>query len=184
MRQILFVQGAGAGAHDEWDDKLVASLERELGDGYIVRYPRMPREDDPSYTAWGPAIGREVAGLDDGAVVVGHSVGGTLLMHSLTRQPSQWNLGGIVLIAAPFVGAGGWPVEEFELLDDLGARLPQGTCVHVFHGLDDQTVPLLKAQLYARAVGQAQLHLLPGCDHQLNEDLAEVARVVESMATA
>lgn len=41
-RQILFIQGGGAGAHDEWDDKLFDSLKRELGDGYEVRYPRMP----------------------------------------------------------------------------------------------------------------------------------------------
>jgi hypothetical protein len=30
-QQILFIQGGGAGAHDEWDDKLVDSLRRELG---------------------------------------------------------------------------------------------------------------------------------------------------------
>ena len=39
-RQILFIQGGGAGAHDEWDDKLVKSLRRELGSGYEVRCPR------------------------------------------------------------------------------------------------------------------------------------------------
>ena len=26
MTQILFIQGGGAGTHDEWDNKLVASL--------------------------------------------------------------------------------------------------------------------------------------------------------------
>jgi hypothetical protein len=41
-RQILFIQGGGAGVHDEWDDKLVESLRRELGGGHEVRYPRMP----------------------------------------------------------------------------------------------------------------------------------------------
>jgi hypothetical protein len=43
-RQILLIQGGGAGAHDEWDDKLVESLRRELGGEYDVRYPRMPNE--------------------------------------------------------------------------------------------------------------------------------------------
>ena len=27
-RQILFIQGGGVDAHDEWDDKLVDSLRR------------------------------------------------------------------------------------------------------------------------------------------------------------
>ncbi len=42
--QVLFVQGGGAGVHDEWDNKLVDSLTRELGDGFEIRYPRMPRD--------------------------------------------------------------------------------------------------------------------------------------------
>ena len=45
--QVLFVQGAGGSVHDAWDDKLVASLERELGDGHAIIYPRMPNEADP-----------------------------------------------------------------------------------------------------------------------------------------
>jgi len=181
---VLFVQGGGAGTHDEWDDKLVASLERELGDEYVVRYPRMPDEDDPTFAAWGPAVRRELADLADGAIVVGHSVGGTLLLQVLVDRPSPRALGGIVLIAAPFAGAGGWASEELTPPHDLGARLPQDVPVHVFHGLDDRTVPPPHAQLYARAVGQAQVHLLPGRDHQLNEDLSEVARVLERAGTA
>ena len=62
-RQILFIQGGGAGAHDEWDDKLFDSLRRELGDGYEVRYPRMPDEDDPSYARWSEAIRRTCIAL-------------------------------------------------------------------------------------------------------------------------
>jgi hypothetical protein len=30
-RQVLFVQGGGAGVHERWDSKLVDSLRRELG---------------------------------------------------------------------------------------------------------------------------------------------------------
>jgi predicted alpha/beta hydrolase family esterase len=79
-RQVLFIQGGGAGTHDEWDDKLADSLRRELRDANEIRYPRTPVEDDPSYAAWGPAISEAIATLEDGAVVVGHSVGGTLLI--------------------------------------------------------------------------------------------------------
>jgi len=46
-KQVLFVQGGGKGVHDEWDNKLVASLAQALRPGYAIRYPRMPREGDP-----------------------------------------------------------------------------------------------------------------------------------------
>ena len=179
-RQILFIQGGGAGAHDEWDDKLAESLRRELGDGYEVRYPRMPGEDDPDYARWSAAIRREMAGLDDGAVVAGHSAGAAILAGVLAGQPPVRGLGAIVLIAAPFVGEGGWPSDEFELTSDLGARLPPGVRVHVFHGLQDQTVPPSHAGRYALAIPQARIRRLPGRDHQLNNDMSEVAEAIRT----
>jgi pimeloyl-ACP methyl ester carboxylesterase len=177
-RQLLFIQGGGAGAHDEWDDKLVESLSRGLEGGYEVRYPRMPDEEDPSYARWSAAIRRELADLDDGAVVAGHSVGATILVQALAEQPPERRLGAIVLIAAPFVGEGGWPGDEFELPGDLGARLPPGVRVHVFHGLQDETALPSHADRYAQVIPQAQVHLLPGRDHQLNNDLSEVAEAI------
>jgi pimeloyl-ACP methyl ester carboxylesterase len=177
-RQILFIQGGGAGVHDGWDDKLVEGLRRELGTGYEVRYPPMPDEGDPSYARWSAAIRRELADLDDGAVVAGHSVGAAILVSALAEQPPDRRLGAIVLIAAPFVGPGGWPGGEFELTGELGARLPPGVRVEVFHGLRDEIAPPSHAALYARAIPQAQVHQLPGRDHQLNNDLSEVAKVI------
>ena len=177
-RQILFIQGGGAGAHDEWDDKLVESLRRELGGRYEVRYPRMPDESDPSYARWSTAIRREMTALNDGAVVAGHSVGAAILLNALAEQPPEKGLEAIVPIAAPFVGEGGWLSDEFELTRDLGAKLPPGVRVHMFHGLQDETVPPSHAGLYALAIPQAQFHQLPGRDHQLNNDLSEVAEAI------
>jgi pimeloyl-ACP methyl ester carboxylesterase len=182
VRQVLFVQGAGAGAHDEWDIRLVESLRRELGDGYEVHYPLMPDEHEPTYAAWSAAVRRELTELADDPVVVGHSVGGTILVAALAEQRPEREPAAIVLIAAPFVGPGGWPGDEFELAGDLGARLPREAEVHLFHGLQDETAPPAHAELYDRAISQAQLHLLPGRDHQLNGDLREVARVIARLS--
>ena len=184
VRQILFIQGAGAGTHDEWDNHLCDSLRRELGAGYEIRYPRMPDEDDPTYARWSVAISQEIAALDDGAVVAGHSLGATMLTHVLSTQPPRCRLGAIVLIAAPFVGAGGWSGDEYELPSDLGASLPHGVPVHVFQGLQDDTAPPAHADLYAGAIPQAQVHRLPGYDHQLNNDLSQVAQVIAAMLGA
>jgi len=180
-RQVLFIQGGGEGAHDEWDVRLADDLQRRLGEEFDVRYPLMPAEADPSSANWGPAIRREIADLDEGAVVVGHSVGATILIHTLSEQPPGHDLAAIVLIAAPFVGEGGWPGEEFTTPEDLGSRLPSGVPVHLFHGGKDETAPPAHADLYARAVPQADVHRLPGRDHQLGNDLGEVAEAIKSL---
>jgi predicted alpha/beta hydrolase family esterase len=176
--QLLFIQGGGEGVHDEWDDKLVASLKRELGPDAEVRYPRMPDEDDPKTAEWKAAIWREIAKLDDGAILVGHSIGGTMLVHALAEEAPDRRIGAIVLVSAPFVGEGGWPSDEIEAKPDLGARLPSGVPVHLFHGSKDETAPPSHAELYAKAIPQAEVHRLHGRDHQLNNDLREVAEVV------
>lgn len=180
-RQVLFIQGGGKGAHDEWDDKLVASLERELGQGYEIRYPRMPSEDDPGYAAWKPALEGEIAALRQDAILVGHSVGGTLLAGLLAESFATRKFGGIFLIAAPFVGTGGWPSDDLRFASDLGARLPHGVPIRLFHGLADETVPASHVELFARVIPQARVHRLPGRDHQLGNEMREVAAAILSL---
>jgi predicted alpha/beta hydrolase family esterase len=180
-RQLLFVQGGGAGTHDEWDDKLVESLERELGSEYEIRYPHMPNEDDPHYAAWKAALEKEFAALDDRAILIGHSIGGTILLNAIAEQSTQGRFGALFLIAAPFVGDGGWSSDDLKFPHDLGSRLPDGVPIHIYHGLEDETAPAAHAELYARAVPQARVHRLPGRDHQLNDDLKEVAAAIKSL---
>lgn len=181
-KQVLFIQGGGAGTHDEWDNKLVASVRRELGPGYDVRYPRMPNEADPRYALWQAALATEIAGLDDGAILIGHSLGGTILINALAASPPARRLAGVFLIAAPFVGAGGWPSDDIEPTADLGARLLPTTPVHLYHGSKDETVPFAHVDLYEAAIKGAIVHRLHGRNHQLNDDLAEVAADVRALS--
>lgn len=163
----------------------IASLSRALGarwgPDFEIRYPRMPKEDDLSYAPWKAAIEREFASLDDDAIIVGHSIGATILVSTLAEQPSERKFGAIFLISTPFVGEGGWPSDDLKLPRDLGARLPRGVPIHFYQGLGDETVPPAHADLYARAVPQARVHRLPGRDHQLNNDLREVSAAIRSL---
>jgi len=180
-RQLLFVQGGGAQVHDEWDDKLVESLRHELGPSYEVRYPRMPNEDDPNYAAWSATLQKEIANLNDGAIVVGHSIGGTVLINVLAEHPPERELGAIFLLAAPFVGEGGWSPDDWQPQRDIAGNLPDGVPIYVYHGLADDTAPPSHAELYAHAIPQAQLCRLPHRDHQLNNDLREIAAVIKAL---
>jgi predicted alpha/beta hydrolase family esterase len=183
MTDVLFVQGAGEGVHAEWDVHLVESLRRELGASYTVRYPRMPDEADPRVATWRPVLERELAALTPGAVAVGHSAGATMLIHLLADTAPAAGLAAVVLIAAPFIGEGGWASEEIAPRPDLGERLPDGVPVLLYHGEVDAEVPVAHVERYAAAIPAAQVRRLPGRDHQLNNDLAEVARDIRALAS-
>ena len=181
MRQVLFVQGGGEGVHDHWDNRLVESLRSELGPDYEVRYPAMPNEADPTYAAWKRALERELAALEQGAVVIGHSVGGTILVNVLAERAPHRRLGAICLIAAPFIGAGGWESDDIEPRSDLAARLPRDVPIFLYHGRDDDAVPFAHSQLSARAIPHAHVRLLANRDHQLNNTLSELASEIRRL---
>jgi predicted alpha/beta hydrolase family esterase len=175
MRHVLFVQGGGEGVHDRWDNQLVDSLRSELGPGYEIHYPVMPNEGDPQYAAWRRALDREFAALPHGAIVVGHSIGGTILVNVLAERTPRFGLGAICLIAAPFIGAAGWNSDEIEPRSDLAARLPRDVPIFLYHGRNDDAVPFAHVDLYARAIPRARVRRLASRDHQLNNTLSELA---------
>lgn len=182
MKQVLFIQGGGEGTHDQWDNKLVASLADKLGLSYEISYPRMPNEADPSYAPWKAAIAKAIAGLSDHPILVGHSVGATILVHALAENRLQKKFAGIFLIATPFIGPGGWPSDDIKPIQNLGARLPENTPIYLYHGSEDETAAIGHVELYKQAIPQAHVRRLDGRDHQLNNDLSEVAAEIRELA--
>ena len=183
-RQILFIQGAGAGTHDAWDKQLVKSLSAELGNDFGILYPRMPDEGEPNYFAWKAAILSELAKLDDGAMVIGHSLGGTILLNALAEEPSPQKLRGIFIVAAPFIGPGGWPSDEINSMADIGSRLIDDTPIHLYHGTLDDIAPISHLDHYRDAIPNAIVHKLNGRNHQLNNNLAELAKDIPGLVKA
>ena len=159
MTQVLFIQGGGENVHDQWDYELAESLERNLGSGYSVLYPRMPNEADPQYAAWRATLLEQFNLLKSGDFIVGHSVGGTILLHVLAEQPRIPRLGGIFLIAAPFIGDGGWSVDDFAPRADLSQQLASGVPLLFYQAKDDDTVPIAHVHLYAKAIPHAVVRI-------------------------
>jgi len=181
-KQVLFIQGGGEGAHDQWDNKLVANLADKLGPSYEISYPRMPNEGDPTYAAWKVAIAKAIAGLSERPILVGHSVGATILINALAEGAIQKKVAGIFLIATPFIGPGGWPSDDIKPVQNLGARLPKNTPIYFYHGSKDETAPIGHVELYKQAIPQARVRRLDGRDHQLNNDLSELAAEILELA--
>lgn len=174
--QVLFVQGGGDGAYED-DAKLVASLRGRLGADYVVRYPKMPNEADPDYESWKNAIAGELAAMGGGAVLIGHSIGASVVIRAVVDGSFEQSLAGVFLLAAPF-----WHDHEFwcwrevELPGSAAERIPNDVPVFLYHGRRDESVPPSHVEMYAQALPRATVRRLEGRDHQLNDDLTEVAQ--------
>ncbi len=98
-KNVLFIQGGGEGAYAA-DQKLAASLQELLGAAYQVHYPMMPNEADPEYEAYKTQIAKEIASLYGEIFLIGHSMGGTVLLRYLTEERVEKPIAGIFLVAA------------------------------------------------------------------------------------
>lgn len=179
-KQVLFIQGAGARAY-EIDGKLVASLRAALGTEYNVSYPRMPAEDSAGYEEWKTQISKELAALDGSVILVGHSVGSSMLLRYLCEEKVKKSLAGIFLIAAPYWGVGGWQLDEFTLDEGHAAKHLKAFPIFFYHSRDDDVVPFAHLAMHAAQFPQATIREFDGRGHQFNNDLSEVAADIASL---
>ena len=177
-RRVLFIHGAGEEAYEE-DEKLAASLRDVLGDAYAVRYPKMP--DIPDYEAWKEQIESELAMLGGEVVLVGHSLGASILLKYLSEEKLEKPVAGLFLIAPPYWGAEDWEVSEYALQDGFASKLPGEVPVFIYHSRDDEVVPFAHLGLYAEKLDQATVRAFDDRGHQFNDDLSEVARDIKGL---
>jgi predicted alpha/beta hydrolase family esterase len=184
LQHVLFIQGGGEGAH-AIDAQLVLSLARELGVEYQIRYPVMPHEVAPEYQDWKAAILAELRDLGPGALLVAHSVGGAVIVRLLAEAGLPRQLIGLFLIAAPYIGDGGWELGDgFKTPLNLEVRVPQNLSLYLYQGTSDAIVPSRHLELYAKVLPGAAMRRLRDRDHQLNQDLSEVAQDIATVVAS
>lgn len=183
-KQVLFIHGAGEGAYEE-DELLAASLQDLLGSAWEVRYPRMQDEESPEYVDWKRQIASEIAGLEGEVVLVGHSVGASVLIKHLSEERTGRSIAGLFLLAAPFWGSDGfWKWDEAQLPEGAAARLAHIPRIYLYHSRDDEIVPFAHLARYAAILPQATVRELGERGHQFGNDLAEVAEDIRRAGTS
>lgn len=180
----MVIQGGGTGAWEE-DARMVDELRRHLGSHVDIDLPRMPHEAEPDEGRWGPAIGLALDRAHDRTgsplVVVGHSLGGYLLLRHLIARPEPAPIAGLLLLAVPFPAADPlWEIEGFELPPDFAARLPHDAPVILHSADDDGLVPVHHRDLYARSIPGSISRSGSG-GHQLAGGMAPVADDIRSL---
>lgn len=180
-KRVIFIQGGGDGGY-EADAKLVASLQEALGDDYEIRYPQLLSDETLSDFGWLQQIGKEIDMIGDDVFLVGHSLGASLILKYLSENKITKTIRGIFLISTPFwMGEEDW-VKGLKLQEGFAERLPQNIPVFLYHSKDDEEVPFTHFEIYAQKLPNATFRKITKGGHQLNNNLAMVAKDIKSMA--
>ncbi|MBO9205480.1 MULTISPECIES: alpha/beta fold hydrolase [Niastella] len=179
-KHILFIQGGGDDGYKE-DEKLVTSLRTLLEASYQVQYPRMPSDESLPDFGWLHKIENEITAIKGQTILVGHSLGGSMLLKYLSEKDTQQEIAGIFLIATPFwSGDEDW-IKGLKLPAGFSDKLPKNTPVFLYHCRDDQEVPFEHLARYAQHLPNAIIRELASGGHQLNNDLSIVANDIRSL---
>ena len=182
-KHIFLIQGAGAGAY-EVDKQLATSLSHSLGPQYEVHYPALPHEEDASYEEWKHHLEKELAPMQGPIVLVGHSVGASILLKWMSEMGAEKPIAGMFLLACPFWGGNGWRYagyEELMLLTGGATNLSKGRQIFLYHCRDDATVPFDHLAIYAQILPEATVCERDEGGHQFNNDLSFVAEDIKNL---
>jgi predicted alpha/beta hydrolase family esterase len=167
---ILFIHGAGNQHKPLGSGKLVASLQQQLGSDYQVLAPDMPDPDHPRYLAWRNQIEQELGKLDADALLIGHSLGGSMLLKYLAEGTYQKPIAGMFLVAVPYWGKQDWEL-EYAVPDDFASHLPPIRQLFLYHSRSDEEVPSSSLRRYQEKLPQATVRVLDGKEHSFTEGL-------------
>lgn len=183
--KILFAHSGGAqGGPGEGSFDLVHWLRTTLGPDFEVDYSTISNPAAPTYSAWKSLFDQAFPELPAGSFLVGHSLGGSMLLKYLSESRPGTAPGGLFLIASPFWGAKDWDVEEFKLVEDFGARLPEIPNVYLYHSLDDPIVPFDHSSLYVSALSHATMRRIQGDEHAFGRGLTELTEDIQNIVNA
>ena len=179
-KHVLFIQGGGDREDYEADAKLVTSLREALGKAYTVHYPLLSNESSPDFGRR-KQIGKQISLMKGGIILLGHSLGASMLLKYLSENEVKKKIAGIFLISTPFwTGDEDWK-QGLKLHGDFPDKLPKGVPIFLYHCRDDEEVPFEHLSLYAQKLPQASVREIANGGHQLSNNLSLVAKDIKSL---
>jgi uncharacterized protein len=179
-KKLIFFHGGGSKEDYEADAKLVASLKVRLGSGYTVHYPLLENEGTPDFGRR-KQISLEIFTSEDNTILLGHSLGASMLLACLSENKIRKKVAGIFLLATPFWNGNEDWVAPFKLQPNFAKQLDKKTPLFFYHCRDDDEVPFGHLTIYKQQLPWATYRELPDGGHQFNNDLAIVATDIKSI---
>lgn len=162
----------------KWKDSLVL----ELGEDWQVLMPSMPSKYNAKYLEWCIWFDKVVPHLEDGVVLVGHSLGGIFLAKYLEEGSMPMRIKGTFLVAAPHdEGTLDEPLADFILPERLDRFASQAGKLYLYYSEDDQVVPYSALAAYQAQLPEATIRTFSDRGHFLGPEFPELVADIKAL---
>ncbi len=170
---ILFVQGAGEGAHP-WDQPMVDNFRAALP-GENIAYPVLQGLETVDWPLAKRELLDALGGLKDGGSIVAHSLGGAAVLKLLSEVKVAKKIAALFLIAVPYKAVDGeFGTDNFALTVDFAKSLSD-VPVTFYHSRDDDFVDFANLARYREKLPGARFREVDGHKHQFLGVFPELA---------
>ena len=154
-------------------------VRQELGSDYDVILPSMPNSLNAKFREWSVWFEKLFPYLEDGVILVGHSLGGIFLTKYLSLNKFPKRIGGVILVAAVFdYDTGRNSLASFTLPDKLDLQTDK---MIFYHSKDDPIVPFDALEKYAKAFPAAHTRVFGDRGHFLQDTFPEIVDDIKSL---
>jgi uncharacterized protein len=181
-KEIIFIHSAGPQGSHEGSDDLIHYLRASLGSEYKLYHPAMPDPENPRYIPWKMALQSSMPVGGNKVVLVGHSLGGSVIVKYLSEGLLQVPVSGLFLVGAPYWGTRGWAFDEFIFEHKFETRLPAIDHTYIYHSRNDRWVPFSHSSFYAKKLPGAIVRTVDGDQHEFNFGLPELVNDIKSLS--
>jgi predicted alpha/beta hydrolase family esterase len=180
--KVLFIHSAGPQGLHQGSSDLFAYLQGALGTDYDVLKPKMPNPENPEYALWKIQLKQELTALNGDVILIGHSLGSSVLLKYLSEEVFKQSISGFFSIAAPYWGMDEeWKRGDFTIPENFAIKLPQISQMFLYHSRNDEIVPFVHLEYYKKKLPQATVRAIDGDEHLFNDGLPELVNDIKSL---
>jgi predicted alpha/beta hydrolase family esterase len=144
-----------------------------LGENYEVILPVMPNKTNAVFNEWKIWLEKLIPFLNDGVVLVGHSLGVSFLVKYLSENKFPIKIKGVFLVSGVFDGdTEGYPLASFSLPEKLNLQTEN---VYLYHSKDDHIVPFEALEKFSAALPKAYPKIFEDRKHFNQGEFPELA---------
>ncbi len=180
-KHILFIHSAGPQQQGEGSSGLVTYLKNELGNDFEIHHPLMPDPENPRYDAWKKKLHKDLSTLQGEAILIGHSLGGSVILKYLSEEKYTASIKALFLVSTPYWGKTSWEMDEYVLGKDFAEKITPFSHLFLYHSKGDEWVPFSHLKLYATELPNAVIREIEGHEHEFSNGLLQLIEDIKQL---